>query len=374
LSCTKLNNTRPEQWTQANKLFKNNTYWKGSDDAYSIKIGNDKVLWLFGDSLISNNGKRTAEACDKMPRNSIGIKTGLNPANAKIKYYWGNNNSITNPESFFRNPDMVKENWLWPGNVIMLPNNEGIIIFFMDIKPIETGYKFDIAGWQAVFIKNYTDSPDKWNIQWLPTDNYSYLKMLVGSGGALVEGDYLYAYSTKSEDFDQHIYIARWPLSIFKNQYPDMSNPEWWTGASGWITESQLKIRKLQPDMLWDKGQTEFTVSKLKNGKYLLIQTTPSTDWEGNADLAYRTAESLTGPWSDLSVIYKNLCRDNPKPKNLMVYAGKLHPELVGGNYIFTFATNTSFIEDLWGQPNLYYPRFLKLNADIFHTQLNHNK
>ncbi|HJO92627.1 MAG TPA: hypothetical protein QF753_04435 [Victivallales bacterium] len=370
--CLGANSSQAEQWTQANGFFKKNIYWQGSDDAYSVKIGPNKVLWLFGDTLISKTGKKRTPEDVNMPRNTIGIETGLNPTDATIKYYWGNKNSISSPKSFFRSPDIAAENWLWPGDVTLLPEGKGMIIFFMNIKPVDYGYGFDIAGWQAALIRNYKESPENWNIEWLPTSDFSNLKMLIGSGGVLTEGNYLYAYSTKSDITGQNIYLARWPLSLFNdNQTADMSNPQWWTGAEGWISESQLDVKKLQPYMLWNNGQTEFTVNRLSNGKYLEIQTTPSVDWAGNADLSYRISDSLTGPWSDLTVFYHNLCRDNPKPNELMVYAGKLHPELIGGNYIFTFATNTQHIEALWDQPELYYPRFLKLDANIFNSQNN---
>ena len=43
-----------EQWSEANEIFRMDPHWKGSDGAYSIKIGTNRVLWLFGDTLISS--------------------------------------------------------------------------------------------------------------------------------------------------------------------------------------------------------------------------------------------------------------------------------------------------------------------------------
>ena len=63
-SCSSLNpkneikkNSKAEQWIQADKLFKRSVHWRGSDDAYSIKLGDNRVLWLFGDTLISSKIK-----------------------------------------------------------------------------------------------------------------------------------------------------------------------------------------------------------------------------------------------------------------------------------------------------------------------------
>jgi hypothetical protein len=105
------------QWPEANKLFERDVHWRGSDDAYSIQLGPNRVLWLFGDTLISSKDEIVPRLPDyvKMPRNSVGIMHGLNPATASIDFYWGNKNSADNPKSFFVNPDVDETNWFWPG-------------------------------------------------------------------------------------------------------------------------------------------------------------------------------------------------------------------------------------------------------------------
>ena len=356
----------PVQWPEADALFKKNAHWRGSDDAYSIKLGNNRVLWLFGDTLISSKDKIVPRSPDhiKMPRNTVGIQTGLNPATATIKYYWNVNNDSINQQSFFSSPYIVEENWLWPGDCAMLPDGKTLVIFFMNIMPTTTGLHFDISGYQVAIINNTYESPDYWNIKWVKhVSDYSKLKILLGSGGVLIEGDYLYAYGFSSNKAIGGITLARWPLEEFQKNNPNLSKPLWWTGdATGWIKENQLK--DINPAVLWDKQQTEFTVNKIEPELYVMVQAYPQNGFMGNANMVYRVSSSLTGPWSEpQTVLYEKLCRDNPAPKDLMVYAGKYHPELTGADLIFTYATNTQDIDTLWPWPNIYYPRFLKMDG-----------
>ena len=354
------------QWETANKLFTQDSYWMGSDDAYSIKLDGDRVLWLFGDTLIAKNkGNRDRNAEDTyFIHNTIGIENGLNPSKADIRYHW-NLTAEQAPDCYFKSTLIADKNWLWPGDGIVI-DNKNLIIFFMDIKPVDYGWGFDIDGWQAVLIRNYKEDPKDWKLEWLNTSDYNKFKIMLGSGGVLEENGYLYAYGDKSADFDHKIYLARWPSEIFDNIKPDLSNPEWWCGEKGWVKESEISVGKTSPKMLWENGQTEFTVNKFP-GKdfYIMTQTKWHDNKVGNADMVCRISDSLTGPWSEQYTLYENLYKVALVPDDLNVYAGKLHTELTDGNsddLIFTYATNTSSGETLWDWDDVYYPRFVKIS------------
>ena len=357
------------QWPEANTLFRQDPHWRGSDDAYSVKLGEDRLLWLFGDTLISDKSKIIPRSPGhiKTVRNTVGIQTGMNPAVGTIKYYWNDNNNSSNPKSFFRSPYIAKDNWLWPGDCTLLPDDETLIIFFMNLK--STPEFFDIDGYQVAIINNSYDPPDKWDIQWIKNvSEYDKLKILLGSGGVLVEGDYLYAYGFSNNKNIKGITLARWDLMLFEKIKPDLSNPQWWTGTTGWIKENELN--ELNPIMLWDNQQTEFTVTKMGKKLYVMFQAYPQNGFFGNANMVYRVSRSLTGPWSEQFVLYEKLCRDNPCPKDIVVYAGKYHPELTGVDFVFTYAANVMNSKALWNWQSIYYPRFLKMNSKTFLEQL----
>lgn len=359
------------QYFQANKLFQKDAKWRGSDDAYSIKLGKERILWLFGDTLVSSNKKIVSRTPKNivMLRNTIGIQRGSNPETATMKYFYTSKNNASDTQAFFENPSIDKKNWLWPGDCTLLDDGKTLIVFFMNIMPTDTGLKFDIAGHEIAIVNNSHEEPNKWDIRWVEHLNqYSKLKILLGSGGVITEENHLYAYGFSSNKKIKGITLARWPLKLFKQDTPNLSNPEWWTNKMSWVQNNELK--DIKPKVLWDKQQTEFTVTKLEEELYVMFQAYPLDGYIGNSDLVARVSTSLTGPWSEMFIVYSKLYREKSCPKDIMVYAGKYHPELVGSNYIFTYATNTQSMETLWNYQTIYYPSFLKMDETSFISKL----
>ncbi|HOX76113.1 MAG TPA: hypothetical protein PLB27_15435, partial [Bacteroidales bacterium] len=66
----------------------------------------------------------------------------------------------------------------------------------------------------------------------------------------------------------------------------------------------------------------------------------------------------LTGPWSDLRMLYRP---PEYYRQNIMIYSGKAHPGLTGADMILTYATNTFKYEEYLTDSLIYYPRFVRL-------------
>ncbi|HZA02118.1 MAG TPA: hypothetical protein VE665_07540 [Hyphomicrobiaceae bacterium] len=49
-------------------LFYRDPRWRGGDDAYSIRLGGDSVLWLFGNSFIGGENRRESNSIRKLHR------------------------------------------------------------------------------------------------------------------------------------------------------------------------------------------------------------------------------------------------------------------------------------------------------------------
>ena len=354
---------RTESWPEANEFFKKDPYWRGSDDGYTVPLGNNRILWLFGDTLISNKSEIVPRHPDhvKMINNSIGIQSGSNnpvDSNVKIDYYWGNNNSNTDPDSFFINPNINKEHYLWPGDAVLLPDGKTLVFFFMEI--IDENDMFKVVGWQNAIVRNSHDAPEIWNVEWVKCGGYEKLRIITGCAESIIEDDYLFAFGTDYEDKIRSVYIARWPLGLFDEKNPDLSNPEWWNGENEGWTE-QNKIKKM-PYPVLENGQTEFTVTKMNN-KYVLFQYTFNTPGR-ETKMGYRIADRITGPFSDTKPFGNSLYNVDCCPEDLAVYAGKYHPELTSRDeqcMILTYATNTMSLETLWKYDKIYYLEFIKL-------------
>ena len=54
---------------------------------------------------------------------------------------------------------------------------------------------------------------------------------------------------------------------------------------------------------------------------------------------------------------------DNPEhhQPNVMIYAGKAHPQLSGADLVVTYATNTGKFSEHLTNPLSYYPHFVRL-------------
>ena len=103
-------NITAEPWPQADKLFRSDPRWLGSDDAYSVDLGHERVLWLFGDTFINPDGSGSRKNAT-LSRNSVAIQKGYNPSLASIRFYWSTGRD-GKPESFFRESEEI---WFWPG-------------------------------------------------------------------------------------------------------------------------------------------------------------------------------------------------------------------------------------------------------------------
>ena len=74
-------------WNEADQLFRRDPRWLGGDGAYSVDLGGERVLWLFGDSFIADR-KAVARNASQIVRNSVAIQTGYDPSKASVKFYW----------------------------------------------------------------------------------------------------------------------------------------------------------------------------------------------------------------------------------------------------------------------------------------------
>jgi hypothetical protein len=111
-------------WADAERLFRGDRAWLGGDAAFSVDLGQGRVLWLFGDSFVSPDasGSRSGAA---MPRNTIAIQHGYDPTQATIDFHYRRDPSGT-PTAFFASQG--DGTWLWPGPGARLG---GVLVLFL---------------------------------------------------------------------------------------------------------------------------------------------------------------------------------------------------------------------------------------------------
>jgi len=329
-------------WESGQKMFYSDTFWRGGDCASTVDLGDGRVLWLFADSYIGVKPPyRRDICCVKMIRNCMGIQTGYDPSTADFTVYWpGTKDS---PEAFFPTEDT---SWFWPGNGIRI--DDVLIVFLMRVCDSDSGLGFVTCGHAAFLISDIDGDPGEWSISRFKLPDNEFGIML--GAATIFEPPYLYAFSVK-EPGDHAMYLARWHVdSLLMGTTHAI---EWWTGdSSTWVSQSRLTV---EPAVLFPVGATELSVVyDARTDQYLAIQTVGF----GAADVMMRTSPTLTGPWSELQLVYEPPEKSKPE---VIIYAAKAHPELIGAGLIITYNTNAPekiIIQDT----TIYYPRLVRVD------------
>lgn len=328
-------------WPDADQLFRSDPRWLGGDVAYSIDLGHGRVLWLFGDSFIANNPSKTRRQ-SAFVHNSIAIQTGYDPAHASMKFYWPKTSG--KPSEFAANEGEV---WLWPEDGARL--GDKLLLFFVRVRSDSSkdSLGFKLVGWAAFLVENPDAQPSAWIMHRVNTPQGP-ARFMVGSGVVRV-GSFLYAFAPSEPSHDD--YLLRWPWTAAEEG--NLSSPEWWCGASGWVEQSNLAS---PPAPAIPEGSNEFSV--IWDSHYNKFFVVESVGF-GASDIGIRWADRLEGPWSEPVKIYHPPESDRP---DAFVYAGKLHAALQGSDFVVTYVANRMNDKILAKDMSIYYPRFVRLH------------
>jgi len=219
------------------------------------------------------------------------------------------------------------------------------------------GFKL-VDGW-LVRVANPDDPPPQWRLTQnkVPFTKISRSGALVFGGAVLREGEYAYIFGgdsrpeAKKARAPNGLVVARVPA----DQLGDFA--EWRFLAKG---EWQKDYRKVIP--VFPNVGSEFSVSWLPARKaYAAVYS------EGiGGRILLRMAPTLPGPWSNPIEVYR--CPEMNWPVKAFCYAAKAHPQLARApdELLITYAANSWNFWDLFNEPRLYWPRFVrvKLSGD----------
>ena len=360
-----------EPWHEADRLFADNPdtpQWKGADVANSIALDAERVLWVFGDTLLAEPG---ANRCDRfgdfniLVHNSLALQHGTDPTTARIRHYWRQHDG--KPESFL-SPPGDESSWYWMGGLTVL--GDQVLVFLMHARSTAAvgaapatscaGLNFEMLGWDARIANITAQEPDQW--QWrevsLP-DDVNWQGILAGSSTVSVDGNYLYAWSAGPATLGGNpVFLARWPLSAATAG--DLSEPQWHTNT-GWVAQSVLGDDS--PKAIVDDGNNEISVGRnlwpAEKQSWWWLQSSQVI----NSALCYRSGDSPVAFGECRAFMQPPELHKYPDSE-LLVYAVKLHPELSGQGVdtaIATYVVNSCKLQDVQDKCDLYYPRFIKL-------------
>lgn len=331
---------RAEPWPAAEALFHREPRWLGGDAVWSIDLGDERVLWLFGDSFVATSDAHVRSQ-STMVRNSIALQTGRDVTTATMAFHWRETNGT--PSAFFAAPD--DKTWYWPAHGARV--GDELVLFLWHIGAIDTGLGFTGLGWTAVVVPNPDDPPMQWRLEPCRTDATPALAL---GSSVLVHDGWLHAFGT-GLTAPSPTTLARWPLAAIAAR--DLRAPQWFAGERGFVPQRELASA---PPEVAPFGQTEFTVLPMPGAAPFLVV---HSEGFGGSTLAFRTAPAVAGPWSPPRTFFSPADRTRD---GILIYAAKVHPMLAlpDGEFAVSYSTNHLSFPTLVQDTGLCFPRFLR--------------
>ncbi len=337
-------------FAEVERLFHQDPRWLGGDGALSIRLSDNRILWLFGDTFVATSSAHVRSKA-KLVRNTVAIQTGKDPRFSSIAFEWGREKDGS-PASFF--PERG-ERFYWPGHGIRLDKGPLVIFLYTIVATSGKGLGFVPVGYAIALIGNPDQPLQAWKprIRDAKADTFD----AVPATAVIQDDGYVVALAIRQQGTHAGA-LVRYPIAALSRG--DIAHAEWWAGdAQGWVPASMLG--KDGPAIVLDDAGGECSIHwDLRTRSFIHV----ASYGFGATEIGLRTAPALTGPWSAPVVVYRPPESDGPRP---FVYAAKAHPELIGpdpADLVVTYATNSFESVDLLtkeGEQTLYWPRFVAI-------------
>jgi hypothetical protein len=319
--------------------------WIGGDCVYSVELDRDRILWLFGDSLLGKvkNGRRTDAT---MVNNTVALQMGRG---RYVRFRFISGKGKDGKSAAFVTPADGK-GWFWMQSGVRIKDR--LYLFMPQIEKAGEPGAFGFAHvgqWLAV-VENPDDPPEKWKLKQhkLPFAVFGAKRERSWGAASLVVGEHLYVFGYDEEKGKglgrRQLLVAR----IHANKLADFRAWRFRT-AGGW-SEKADEAAGLAGGLA-----TEFTVSSRPGGNgYVLVYTE-----NGLGDrIVARTASTPEGPWSAPVLLYR--CPEMAKDKGVFCYAAKAHPWASREDELLvSYCVNAWKFGRLFDDERVYRPRFV---------------
>jgi hypothetical protein len=330
--------------------FERTSGWTGGDGAYTIGLGEGRLLWMFGDTFVGRvkEGRRVDS---RLINNSAALQAGGTPTEASLSFFY-KTPDVGPPAALFEPQDGI--GWFWPYHGVKTA--EGLFLFLLQVEAAEGPEAFAfrlVATWLGK-VENAAEAPERWSLsaRKIPWGDE---RRLFGSS-VLVRDGVAYVYGTVDETIEgvvaKQVILARapaerlWDFSVWR-----------FFSEGGWVAEVEDAGR------VCEDAAGEFSVSFQPGlGRYVMVFT------EGGLSehMALRVAPRPEGPWGEPLRFYS--CPEVGWDPTIFCYAAKGHPELASGagELIVTYVANATDFALLESDARLYRPRFVKIAFEGF--------
>ena len=335
-------------------VFQRRSGWIGADGDYSIPLTTNTTLWLYSDTFVGEvkDGKRKNAV---MIHNSIALQQGTN----RPEFFYGRTRE-GKADSFIKPAHGLADGYFWPTHGIR--TRRALYFFMVQVVTVKADDPFGFKvkdGWLAE-VANPDSPPPEWRItqRQVPFTRVSDNGALIFGGAVWREGGSIYVFGgdsrpeSKGEGGRNGLVVARVPEDRFGEfgQWRFLAKDNW-----------QQDFEKATP--VFPNVGSEFSVSWLPALKrYAAVY---SDGIFGR--ILVRLAPAITGPWGEAFEVYR--CPEMNWPTKAFCYAAKAHPEFAENpdELLITYAANAWNFWDLFSEPRLYWPRFVRVRLGPSH-------
>lgn len=351
----------------------------GGDAIYSIQVGAERYVWLYGDTFWNSekgNMTRTFNP-EEFPSNTVGV-TQFHESKAEFSYFRGDGER---PYGIFNHAPMSMTGLTWKQRekLRIWPKDGQLVdgkLWVGLVLIVESDNMFDTLGVDYALIENPYASPDQWKVNYIETLRSG----SVFPATAMTEQDgYLYSLTTIIRSLEDNQQNQTFVLLRYSSKNFDVrtSVAEYYSVDSQWraltIDAKSLGIvdeQVIMDDMkvIAQPGNTEASLHlDEQSSKWIIIASRGLFD---KATISMMVADTPTGPWSepvDLISGYPESIPDNKEYiEGVFCYAGKGHPQLSSQFYkdsmVITYACNSFSFDQLLTDNNVYVPKAIVID------------
>lgn len=324
--------------------------WLGGDTDVSVPINDTQSLYLFGDTDVGGKGDNRKAKDIKMVSSSVAIATCSPGGKKQINYYWRNMYS-NHPEPVFRS--LTNRYNLWVTNAFL--NNNSLYVLLektgakAGVSP-DDFFPFSFVGLTLAKVVNpMATTPDKWNIEFIPLSLFAF-PMNKLHITLTKRGRYLYFFA----EYDSKVRLLRLDLSFIDSP---QNHFEYYSLAHKW--KWGVKVNDMEIVLSAQVGSTITYHEELK--KWVMVCGPAFM----NNKIGLRTATSLTGPWSEQTVVYEcpEVTPGTPtyRPSHFCYFGRECFQNYDKKNrtMVITYDINSSDFFEINANPQIYTPKVI---------------
>jgi len=317
-------------------LERNGSGWTGGDGAFSVRLDDGRIAWLFGDSFIGGvlpDGRRSPDW--HMVRNTVVVQDGACLSTAV-------GGTAQAPVALIRPSDPAV--WYWPQTATA---DAGMLHLLMQrvVRAGPSAWDFAILGVDVIDLdlRSFTVAA----VRTLPVDG----SVLWGSS-VLETADATYVYGVENTPTDAHLFLARVDGRALDGRWLFYRG-----GQEPWSADPRdaVPLATAAPDdatspaPLTDMPAT-VTVFADPDGVVLVGQAPVF-----GTVVTVRRASAPEGPFGPPETIAT--AAPPPESPEAFTYGARVHPQLAADD-LQLLSWNTSSFGDLLANASLYRPRF----------------